>query len=113
MTEEAQVIQADRDAAAKLHLLRYGDPHQYGDILCGELDDDPSVQAFARHRIAVARETTERAAALAEEYAAADLALRDAARAKNVGTGALVHATEGLAGRFIAAALRRNEHMEG
>lgn len=59
MTEEAQVIQADRDAAAKLHLLRYGDPHQYGDILCGELDDDPSVQAFARHRIAAERTVRE------------------------------------------------------
>lgn len=66
MTEEAQVIQADRDAAAELHLLRYGDPHPYGDILCGELDDGDFVQAFARHRIAAEREVTERAAKLGE-----------------------------------------------
>lgn len=110
MTEEAQVIQADRDAAAELHLLRYGDPHPYGDILCGELDDGDFVQAFARHRIAAEREVTERAAKLADARATEHLQRSKMAQHER---GAERFADQAFAEMNLAEALRRNEHMEG
>ena len=46
-----EVTQADREAAARL-VSKMGDTIRALNITCGNLDDAPEVQAFARHRIA-------------------------------------------------------------
>lgn len=52
-----KVIQADRDAAANLYLDLEGLPYRPRDLAVaedhrsGDLDQHPSIQAFARHRI--------------------------------------------------------------
>lgn len=45
-----EVTQADREAAARL-VSKMGDTIRALNITCGNLDDAPEVQAFARHRI--------------------------------------------------------------
>lgn len=53
MTDTVQVTQADRDAAADLHIAQGGLPRGADRLRSGELDDDPAIEAFARHRTRV------------------------------------------------------------
>lgn len=64
MAETIPVIQVDREAAADLHRAIYGSHWDRADEVdrqfrAGELDDDPTVQAFARHRLHASREMEE------------------------------------------------------
>lgn len=61
MTTPTQVTDEDRRAAASFYMDNMGgDPHVYGDILCGEKDD--YVRPFAAHRLASERRAYENAA---------------------------------------------------
>lgn len=50
-TELVQVTQEDREAVARYYREGGVDRFFWGRITAGDLDDDPHVQAFARHRI--------------------------------------------------------------
>ena len=82
-----EVTQADREAAASLYLEQQGAPlsaWDHGaanDLRSGECDDELSIQAFARHRLAstqpLAEQLAERDATIARLRAALRLAADD------------------------------------
>jgi alkylation response protein AidB-like acyl-CoA dehydrogenase len=66
-SEQVEVTQADRGAAAD-HLQAISDDGQtFGAIRRGQCDNDPLVQAFARHRIATEQQQADTIATLRAE----------------------------------------------